>query len=128
MARGGYTPEQIRSMSNVDLNFISHYQMKNEELFFEKLAIYLGVLWNIDEMAQAEKSVQPSKDKILIPLAAGINPNILKYIKKEAKDKKTPYIGGGEYVPKEGETVKSVEEMDADTFLGMIGQKRKTRG
>jgi len=134
MARGGYTFSDIRQMSQNEIEFISYHQERVELDFIDKLSVILGVTWDLEAYARAKKAINPNEKQktLVIPLSAAINMKILDYVDKQAGTSgvvgtKAPYIGGGEYQPKEGEVIASVESMDKDTFLGLIGRPKPKR-
>jgi len=129
-------------MSWDELQFIYHYQSKVEKDFVDKIAITLGVLWDLDAMRESRKyqsSTDTPPDKVFIPLSVSFNPGIIQTVeeiagiesddgeKKGVKAKGKTLIGGGEYIPKSGEVIKSVASLSKDEFFSLIGKKRPKR-
>jgi hypothetical protein len=127
MARGGYTPKQIREMDDDELSFVYHYMLANEERMFQRLLSALGITWDLEEIkasTQATKSTGSGKAaKLYVPLAVGVNPEMYEWVKKQAGGGQNALIGGGEYVPKAGEVVKPMSEMGKDEFMNLLGRK-----
>jgi hypothetical protein len=122
MAEGGYTPAQIRAMTYEEVLFIYHYQNLAEDRRFSRLAGYLGVIWDLDELARASNDAQSGDTKkVFIPLSMVIRPEIMDYLKQQSGTggSKTPYIGGGTYIPKSGEKVVSVGQLSKEEFKAM---------
>jgi len=144
MARGGYTPNEIREMEYLEIMFIYHYQ---EQSIYEQqqfLTSILGVVWEKDKIVssleESKKNVGGVKkplDKLFIPLSLAVNPDVMDFVQsqfgvggklgKVSPDGviKNPYIAGGEYIPKAGEVIMSTESMPKDDFLNLIGKGRK---
>lgn len=128
MVRGGYTPDEVKKMSETDILFINHYQelLETEQQKFWTDA--LGVVWEADEFNKPKSVVTSTgkPDRIFIPLTMAVNPDIVNTIKENlglTKDgKKTQtFVGGGDYVPKEGEQIVSMGDISKDDFKKMMG-------
>ena len=129
MVRGGYTPDEISKMSALDLLFINHYQ---ELLETERQKFWtdtLGVIWEAEEFnkPQVVNNTNTGKpDRIFIPLSMAVNPEIITTIKenlgltKDGKKART-FVGGGDYVPKDGEQITSMGDLSKDDFKKMMG-------
>jgi len=141
MARGGYTIEQVKKMDTLELSYVHYYQELSEQKMIERLGSMLGVIWYPDLMAEADAKAgsapstdemgRPLDNKVYIPLALSINPEILDIVTKKKKGGKSSsnnYIGGGEYVPKAGEEVHSFKELDHKQFKDMFGGILGLRG
>lgn len=125
MARGGYTPEQVRGMTDEEIYFINHYQILQQKNLTESLGKMLGVIWDIDEVRKnAEKSSDDiNSNRLITPLTMVINPQILDVIKKQKTVKETSnFIGGGDYISKSGEKVMSMGDLSKEEFYKMIGK------
>jgi hypothetical protein len=136
MARGGYTFEQIRQMSQMEVMFLYYYQdlaIKEQQKYLTNI---LGIIWNRNTLVQqTSESSGESKpiNELFIPLSLAINPEVLDFIKTQfgmGKDGVAPggevnkaYIGGGEYQPKKGEVIKSMSEMSKEDFMKLLGKK-----
>ena len=128
MARGNYTFEEIRKMSDIELLFLQHYQeliKKEQEEFFISS---LGIVW--DKKSFEEKLEKDNKpiEKLFIPLSVAVNPDILDYVKKQfnvSKIGKSTMIGGGEYMPRPGEEIISMGELSKDEFMKLIGRRSR---
>lgn len=126
MARGGYTPQEIRQMSDEEILFIYHYQLKAEHERVDLIGRMLGTTWDLEEILANRKSSDGAvNNKLLIPLTVAVNPKIMEYVHKQADNVniQQAYIGGGEYQVKKGEKIKSMGELSKDEFLKMIGKK-----
>lgn len=136
MAKGNYTPDQIKDMSDLDILFLHHYQAAVESENQKFITDVLGVLWDAEEFKQpevaeggeAEGSRYP--DKLFIPLSMAVNPELVNSVKETmgfAKDgkktSKAPFIGGGEHIPKKGEVYKSMGELSKEDFKKLIGAR-----
>lgn len=111
-------------MDTLELQYINHYQELVETKFFEKLGAYLGVLWNIKDVEEADKgsSAADQSDEIMIPLSVAINPKVVEYVRsRSGKSGETPFIGGGDFIPKAGQKVVSMANMSKDDFFKTIG-------
>jgi hypothetical protein len=127
MARGGYTFDQIKEMSAVEIMYIWHYQNKAEKDRMDELATILGVLWNLNSAYlkdSKEGADSTPSDKFFMPLSVAINPEILEYVKKRAKNgslNTSTLIGGGEFRLPDNAKLKSVADMTKDDFMSLIG-------
>jgi len=130
MARGGYTPEEIRNMTELEIQFLSHYQVLLETDHQKFWTDCLGVIWEADEFNKP-KPVESQSDnvrpnRLFIPLLQGINPDILTVVKenfglsKEGK-KRQAFVGGGDYIPKAGENIVSMASLSKDEFKKKMG-------
>lgn len=135
MARGGYTPEQVRGMSQDELYFIYYYQNKVDESKVSSLAEMLGVMFDFDKQtfsSQGNEDKNPapmldSNNKLYVPLSFILQPEFAKKvseISKEKSSKKSVYIGGGEYRAKDNENIVSMSELSKDEFLALIGRRQ----
>lgn len=125
MARGNYTPSQMREMSDTEVYFVSHYQLLNERKKAESLGKMLGVIWDIDETKDnvSKKSDNVNSNRIVFPLAMVINPKIVEIVKKQKNsDETSKWIADGSYVPKSNEKVVSMGDLSKDEFYKMIGK------
>jgi len=147
MARGGYTPNEIRQMEYLEIMFIYHHQ---EMSIYEQqtfLTNILGVIWEKDsilgsiEESKKRSVVKQTLEKLFIPLSLAINPDVMDFVQAQfgvgskkgnvSSDGviKNPYIAGGDYMPKPGEVIMSTENMSKDDFLNLIGKgSRKAKG
>ena len=132
MARGGYTFDQIKQMSNIELWFLHHYQelVKKEQQEF--IVDSLGIVWDKSSFKDKLDTGKKQIEKLFIPLSVAINPDLLTYVKKQfniadssQKSKGPAYIGGGEYMPKTNEVVNSLGDLSKDDFMQMIGKKSR---
>lgn len=129
MARGGYTFEDIRKMSDVELLFLKHYQEVIKKEQEEFLVSSLGIVWDKksfeDKMDKGDKPIE----KLFIPLSVAVNPEVLDYVRKQFKlgkgGGKPPLIGGGDYIPKQGEEVVSMGDLSKEDFLRLIGRRSR---
>lgn len=125
MARGGYTPSQIRDMTDEEIHFVNHYQTLNQRNVIEQIGKLLGVIWDIDEIKDNSKkeSDEINSNRLILPLSMVINPQILDVIKKQKTVKETSkYIGAGEYIAKSNEKIMSMGDLTKDEFYKMIGK------
>lgn len=145
MARGGYTPDEIRKMDELEIMFIFHHQ---EMAIYEQqnfLTSILGVVWDknslIESMAESKNKTKRALDKLFIPLALAINPDVMDFVQTQfgmgGKAGKVsndgvignPFIAGGEYMPKAGETIMSMDNMNKEDFMSLLGKgERKKAG
>ena len=125
MARGGYTPSQIREMTDEEIHFVNHYQTLNQRSVIEQIGRLLGVIWDIDEVKNNSKkeSDEINSDRLITPLSMVINPQIMDVIKKQKSVKETSrYIGAGEYIAKSNEKIVSMGDLSKEEFYKMIGK------
>lgn len=129
MARGNYTPDEIKRMSDLDVAFLSHYQNLVEEQRQKFWTDALGVIWHRDEFLNKSvegPQVKMIKDSMFVPLSLVIEPNLMDRIRenfgltKEGR-KRAPHIAGGEYVPKTGESIQTMEHLTKEDFKKMFG-------
>ena len=145
MARGGYTFDQIRQMSSIELMFLYHYQelaIKEQQQYLTNI---LGVIWDkktLMEQSVAEQGPEGSKpvEELFIPLSLAINPEVLDFVKgqfgirkdgksnkgKDNTGSKVPFVGGGDYIPKKNEVITSMGDMSKEDFMKLIGRKSIT--
>jgi hypothetical protein len=129
MARGNYTPDEIKKMSELDLAYISHYQnlvVEEQQKFFTDA---LGIIWHREDFLN--KSVnQPQakqhRNTVFMPLSQVIKPDVINTIRElfgltEEGKTKAPHIGGGEYAPKKGEQIQSMDHFSKEDFKKMFG-------
>lgn len=126
MARGGYTPSDIREMDNDEVLFLYHYQNRAEDRRFEKLGSYLGVLWDLEEVANPSQSSADQSTKLFFPLSTVIKPELMDFVKKKANSITTTVhnsiIGGGDYVKGANEKIIPMSTLSKEDFLKMIGK------
>lgn len=127
MARGGYTPSEIREMSDSELYFIHHYQTLRDKKLIDALGKMLGVVWDINEIQAAENTDEDVySDTITFPLAMVINPKIVEIVKKQKPKAKgrastgSKFIAAGEYIPKPNENIRSMGDLSKEEFYKMI--------
>lgn len=145
MARGGYTPDEIRKMDELEIMFIFHHQ---EMAIYEQqnfLTSILGVVWDknslVESMAESKTKTKRVLDKLFIPLSLAINPDVMDFVQTQfgmgGKAGKVsndgvianPFIAGGEYMPKPGEKVMSMDNMTKEDFMSLLGKgERKKPG
>lgn len=122
MVRGNYTPNEIKKMTDEEILFIFHYQDLIERERMDSILKSLGVLWDLDLMKEIQSGGEggggPRSNKIMIPLAAGVNPKIFEMIKN--------YLGSGSsaipgFTPKEGEKVVPISQLSKEEFLNLVG-------
>jgi len=89
----------------------------------------LGVIWEAEEFnkPQVVNNTNTGKpDRIFIPLSMAVNPEIITTIKenlgltKDGKKART-FVGGGDYVPKDGEQITSMGDLSKGDFKKMMG-------
>jgi len=126
MARGNYTFDEIRKMSDIELLFLQHYQeiiKKEQEEFFINS---LGIVWDKKSFEEKLETGGKSIEKLFIPLSVAVNPDILDYVKKQfniSKKGKSSIVGGGDYLPKPGEEIISMGELSKEEFMQLIGKR-----
>lgn len=140
MARGGYTFEQIKQMTTLEILYLYHYQelaIKEQQQYLTNI---LGVIWNRDtlmqqmapSMASGSTTAEPLKE-LFIPLSVAIAPNVMDFVKEQfgltaGKNPETieakPYIAGGDYQPKKNEVIKSMASLSKEEFLTLLGRRR----
>ena len=135
MARGGYTPDDIRKMTYEEILFIHHYQNRTDEERQNFLNTVLGVVWSAEEFiekpqpAGARPPVDTGPpDKMFIPLSMAINPELVQRVKESLGLAKggnagKSVIGGGDYMPKENEVIHSMADMSKAEFKRMMGSR-----
>ena len=128
MARGNYTPDEIKRMSDLDLAFISHYQNLVEQERQKFWTDALGIIWDKGDFLKKSEGpkVKIQNDTMFIPLSLVIKPDLMDSIKENfglSKDgkKKKPHIGGGDYNPKANEVIHSMDDISKDEFKRMFG-------
>jgi hypothetical protein len=130
MARGGYTPDQIKNMTQDELYFIYYYQNKVDDAKISSLSEILGVMFDFDRQDFSDSSPQEHRspsNKLYVPLSFILQPDFAKKIAEMSKSKagkKVSFIGGGEYKPKQNESVVSMADMSKDDFLKFIGKRQ----
>jgi hypothetical protein len=126
MARGGYTPDEIRAMAPEELAFLYHYQELHERRQHRFIMDTLGVYWEAADLdTPAATSSGGPREKLFLPLSVAINPKILEYVHDQLGRGKTGgkdahYIGGGEYKPKAGENITSTAGMSKKEFMNLV--------
>lgn len=140
MARGPYTFEEMRNMTSKEVLFLYHYQelaLKEKQQYLSNV---LGVVWERDtllrQMGSGSSSdgtpSEPLKE-LFIPLSVAIAPNVMDFVKEQfglsggsvsGGVEKNPYIGGGEYIPKKGEVIRSMASLSKDEFMQLLGRKK----
>lgn len=128
MARGNYTPDQIKRMSDLDIAYLSHYQNLVEEQRQKFWTDALGIIWHRDEFMKNTEGpqVKTVKDSMFIPLSVVIEPNLMERIRenfgltKEGR-RQAPHIAGGEYIPESGDAIQSMEHLSKEDFKKMFG-------
>lgn len=128
MARGNYTPDEIKRMSDLDIAFLSHYQNLVESERQKFWTDALGIIWNRKDLLnnRANSGVKVHKDTMYIPLSTIIDGQLLERIREgfgltKEGNKPTPHIGGGEYIPSAGENIQSMEHFSKEDFKKMFG-------
>lgn len=128
MARGNYTPDEIRRMSDLDIAFLAHYQNLVEEEKQKFFTDALGIIWHRDDFLKSgEAKPKMVQDKVFLPLSQIIKPEILEGVRKlfgltDDGKEKAPHVGGGEYIPKKGEQIQSMEHLSKEEFKRMMGR------
>ncbi len=126
MARGGYRVKDLLDMTDEEISFIYHYQNLVEEKREDFVSTALGVVWSKEDFAKKDASGGgPPPDKIFLPLSIALNPNVSSYVGElfgnSTGGKKSPVPEG--YQAAEGEEIVSMESLDKDAFLKMIGKR-----
>lgn len=132
MARGGYTPFEIREMEGEDLLFLDYYQSQLERERMKDLAYILGCRWTAEDLVRMsdsadKKSDEPfTSDALFIPLALAVNPELSEYLAKKGKSVNNPnaaqaHIGGGSASVEKNSVVKSFGQLSKEDFLNMVG-------
>jgi hypothetical protein len=98
----------------------------DEQETFEKA---MGILWVAEDFNQTGPDIEEDDtpvSRLRIPLAAVINPDLLKLVKKRLSLLST--IGGGDYAPGTKEQVVEMDEsFSKEGFLSMIGALNRQR-
>ena len=121
-------------MSELDIQFLSHYQGLVESENQKFITDVLGVLWDAEEFKQSEHTDGAGgsqfPDKLFIPLSMAINSELITSVKEamgitkgKGKASKAPFIGGGDHMPKKGEVYKSMGDLSKEDFKQMIGAR-----
>jgi len=134
MARGHYTFEQIKRMDAEEILFLNHYQELNIQMQHDFITNALGVVWDKKDFAQqlatTKSMTQNDINRLFVPLSVAINPQVIDYvhsqfnitgITKDDGSLASPFIGGGSYNLKPGESVKSMADMSKEQFIQAIG-------
>lgn len=125
MARGNYTFDQVRRMSNEELMFLEYWQAKVEKEKTDYIERMIGVSWDLKAFKESIDSTTSSSGngQLFIPLSLAVNPELYTYLEKQSENEgsSSTWVGGGEYKPQSGESIKSVSEIPKDDFLKMIG-------
>ena len=143
MARGGYTPDDIRKMDELEILFIFHHQ---ELAIYEQqdfLTNVLGVVWDknnlVESLKETKTKTRKALEKIFIPLSLAINPDVMDFVQAQfglgGKAGKVssdgvignPFIAGGEYMPKPGDVIMSMDHMSKEDFMSLIGKGEKKK-
>lgn len=135
MARGHYTFAQMREMTDIEIMFLYHYQelaIKEQQQYLTSI---LGVVWDKATLMKqmtpsSEGDAKQSSDELFIPLSLAVNPEVLDFVKSQfglakggSDANKAPYIGGGDYVPKKNEVIRSMSELSKEEFMKLLGRK-----
>lgn len=129
MAKGGYTPEQIRGMSSDEIFFLHHYQSKVDESKAATLAEMLGVMFDFEKQDFSEPSPDASSHvsgKLYVPLSFILQPEFAKKVTELSQKKsykKPAYIGGGEHRQQANENIVSMSELSKEDFMALLGRK-----
>lgn len=128
MARGNYTPSEIKRMSDLDLAFISHYQNLVEQQRQKFWTDALGIIWDREDFNKKSEGpkIKIQNDTMFIPLSLVIKPDLMDSIKEnfgltKEGSSKAPFVGGGDYSPKSNEVINSMDEMSREEFKQMMG-------
>ena len=117
-------------MSELDVQFLNHYQVKLEQEHQKFWTDCLGVVWEADEFTKPKpvSSAAGTPDRLFVPLLQGINPDVIELVKenfgltKEGKQKsKQNYVAGGEYSPQKGEEIISMGTLSKEEFKKKMG-------
>ena len=109
------------------------------------LTSILGVVWDknslSESMAESKTKTKMVLDKLFIPLSLAINPDVMDFVQTQfgmgGKAGKVsndgvignPFIAGGEYMPKAGEKIMSMDNMTKEDFMSLLGKgERKKPG
>lgn len=124
-------------MTAIEIAYIHHYQEKLESERWDKLQNILGTNWDLETLRRANAAPSAASSGPLknyfIPLAMAVNPEIYQYVMELATGKKSPnsssgdgkpIVGGGEYMAKSGESIKSTSELSKDQFLSLLGVRK----
>lgn len=79
----------------------------------------LGVIWTRDQIAKMVSTKETSvvAGEVFIPLAQGINPELIDGLKKTFRIHEGNFIGGGEYQQEVGEEVVNLGDLPREEFL-----------
>jgi hypothetical protein len=84
----------------------------------------LGTIWTRDQIKQMVSSKETSvvASEVFIPLAQGINPELIDGLKKTFRVHEGNFIGGGEYRQETGEEIVNLGDLSREEFLRFANQ------
>jgi len=125
MARGGYTPSDLREFSPEELMFVYHYQNVNENRMFDRFSYLLGITWDVEDLKRmkTEDSRAAKSGKLFFPLASVIRPELVEHLRK-THSSNSGVVGQGEYKKQPGEVIVPMSTLSKEEFLRMIGKSK----
>lgn len=122
LARGHYTPNEIREFNTDELMFAYHYQNLAEDRFFDRLSYLLGVYYNVDDLKAMTKGDKAGKQsgRLFFPLTSVIRPELMDQLRQQYSS--STIIGQGDYSVGPGEKIVSMGELSKEDFLKLIGR------
>lgn len=124
------TDPSFRELSCNDelLRYTAYWLQRREEDFYRQICHILGVLWTRQDVKamSAEKKTAALPNETFIPLAIGINPELVKGLQKMFRVGSDKFIGGGEYVPAAGERVVELGDLPKEEYLQFVNSATDT--
>jgi hypothetical protein len=123
-------------MTDLEIMFLYHYQelaIKEQQQYLSSI---LGVVWDkatlVKQMTAGgdDSAKKESLNKLFIPLALAVNPEVLDFVKSQFgmatgsnEGTTSTYIAGGEYVPKKNEVIRPMSDLSKEEFMKLLGRK-----
>jgi hypothetical protein len=120
IARTGCLPTdrsfQELSRNEPLLRFTAHWLQKREADVSEMVMRLLGTSWSREEVQRMADNKSAPPDEVFLPLAMAVNPELGEQLREMFRVGKGAFIGGGEYLPGQGEQVVGLGDLPVDQF------------
>lgn len=123
MARSGTLPTDpsFLALSQNDelLAWTYRWYRKVEDDWFAALMEILGVVWTREHIERIVngKENPTAPDRVMIPLAMAVNPELREGLQKIFRVTKGRFIGGGEYHGRRGEQIVELADLPREEFM-----------